>query len=153
MCERWLLLVLFVILWARPLRPSEWPTLKPTAAGVGSLSPRAALGHRFTKLPVLVLVEACPPSPRSQPRPAPAPLFCAAPLGGNLPALRVPSPQAASAVGCHQGGKPLPQAASAARGARGLVGSRAGFGGWSCRPSGASVPAGRGVVYKCNCQL
>ena len=90
MCERWLLLVLFVILWARPLRPSKWPTLKPTAAGVGSLSPRAALGHRFTKLPVLVLVEACPPSPRSQPRPAPAPFFCAAPSVAICPPFGFP---------------------------------------------------------------
>ena len=71
MCERWLLLVLFVILWARPLRPSEWPTLKPTAAGVGSLSPRAALGHRFTNLFAEV----------ENPTPHPAPHSTAAPEG------------------------------------------------------------------------
>lgn len=69
------------------------------------------------------------------------------PLAGHLPALRVPSPQAASAVGGQQGGKPSPQAASAARGLRS---SGAGL---PFRPSGASVPAVRGVVYKCNCQM
>jgi len=41
------------------------------------------------------------------------------PLAGHLPALRVPSPQAASAVGGQQGGKPSPQAASAAQGRQG----------------------------------
>ena len=90
MFKRWSLLVLFVILWARPPRPSEWPTLKPSAAGVGSLSPRAPLGHRFINPPVLVLVEACPPSPRSQPRPAPAPLFCAAPSLAICPPFGFP---------------------------------------------------------------
>ena len=50
-------MVLFVILWARP---------------------------------VLVLVEACPPSPRSQPRPAPAPLFCAAPSLAICPPFGYP---------------------------------------------------------------
>jgi hypothetical protein len=75
MFKRWSLLVLFVIIWARPPRPSEWPTFKPPAAGVGSLSPRAALGHHFINPPVLA--EATPPrfhySPRRpplQPRPA-----------------------------------------------------------------------------------
>ena len=90
MFKRWSLLVLFVILWARPPRPSEWPTLEPLAAGVGSLSPRAPQGHRFTNLPVLFLVEACPPSPRSQPRPAPAPLFCAAPSLAICPPFGFP---------------------------------------------------------------
>ena len=88
--KRWSLMVLFVILWARPPRPSEWPTLKPLAAGVGSLPPRAAQGHRCTIRPVLVLVEACPPSPRSQPRPAPAPLFCAAPSLAICPPFGYP---------------------------------------------------------------
>ena len=90
MCERLCLLGLCSIIRARPPRPSEWPTLKPLAAGVGSLSPRAPLGHRFTNLPVLVLVEACPPSPRSQPRPAPAPLFCAAPSLAICPPFGFP---------------------------------------------------------------
>lgn len=55
--ERWSLLVLFVILWARPPRPSEWPTLKPLAAGVGSLPPRAPQGHRLQTSPVVYVVQ------------------------------------------------------------------------------------------------
>lgn len=79
MSEKWLLTVLFVILWAHPLRPLEYPTLKPTAAGVGSLSPCAPRGHRFTILPGLVLVKANPPRPASTTAPGslhygPAPL-------------------------------------------------------------------------------
>lgn len=50
-------MVLFVILWARPPRPSEWPTLKPLAAGVGSLPPRAPQGHRLQTFPVVYVVQ------------------------------------------------------------------------------------------------
>ena len=128
--------MLFVILWARPPRLSECLTLQYPSRWGRSNAHRAPLGHRLQTCPAGFLVEACPTSPRSQPRPAPAPLFCAAPPAGHLSALRVPSPQAASAASGQQGGKPSPQAASAARGARWLGGSRAGFGGWSVRPAG-----------------
>lgn len=57
MFKRLSLLVLFVILWARPPRPSEWPTLKPSAAGVGSLPPRAPLGYRLQTSPVVYVVQ------------------------------------------------------------------------------------------------
>ena len=79
MFERWLLLVLFVILWARPPRPSECQTLKPSAAGVGSLSPRAALGHRFTNL--FTEIENLTPHPAPHSTTAPEGLHCSpAPL-------------------------------------------------------------------------
>ena len=75
MFKRRSLPVLFVIIWARPRQPSKYPTLKPSAAGVGSLPPRAPQGHRFTTH--TIIVEATPPrlhySPRRptlQPRPA-----------------------------------------------------------------------------------
>ena len=76
-------------------------------------------------------------------RPAPPPSLA-------LPALRVPSPQAASAVAASVGGKPSPQAASAAQG--GLRSSGSGF-----RSSGSGLPFQRvglpfqrlGRVYKC----
>lgn len=55
--KRWSLKVLFVILWARPHRPSEWPTLKPLAAGVGSLPPRAPRGQRLQIRPVVYVVQ------------------------------------------------------------------------------------------------
>ena len=90
MFKRWSLLVLFVILWARPPRLSECLSLQCPSRWGRSKAHRAPLGHRFTNLPVLVLVEACPPSPRSQPRPAPAPLFCAAPSLAICPPFGFP---------------------------------------------------------------
>ena len=137
MCERWLLLVLFVILWARPLRPSEWPTLKPTAAGVGSLSPRAALGHRFTNLFAEVENPTPHPAPHSTTAPeglhySPAPL----PLRPRfVPPPRWPfaRPTGSLAAGGFGGRWP----------ARGQAFAAGGFGG--ARPSfqrgGASVAA------------
>ena len=135
MCEKWSLLVLFVIIWAHPPRPSRCPTFKPPAAGVGSLSPCAAQSHRFTILPGLVLVEACPPSPRSQPRPATAPLFGAAPSLAICPPFGFPRRRRlrrpVASKGVHLRRRRLRRL-----GARWLVGSHAGCGGWSCSPAG-----------------
>ena len=57
MFERWSLLVLFVILWARPHRLSEWPTLQGASRWGRSKAHRAAQGHRLQTLPIVYVVQ------------------------------------------------------------------------------------------------
>lgn len=160
MFKRWSLLVLFVILWARPPRPSEWPTLKPSAAGVGSLPPRAPLGHRFKTL--LVLVEATPPrfhySPRRpplQPRPASTTAaFRAAPSLAICPPFGYPRRRrlrrSVASKGVNLRRRRLRRLAAFVPAGRGF---RYGLRGLPFQRGGVLGGCHFGRVYKCNCQL